>query len=367
MKNVLANSASLIAVALSLSATALELTPQQLATAKLSTTEVVERQIGDAVTVNGTLRADQQRLFRVAPVVDGVVTELKAVEYGTVAKGQSLATLRSNTLGQARADYLEALARFDVVESEFQRVQKLRKDGVVADSRLLEAESNYKTARIMLDQRRRALSLAGLSETQIKTPIDNPDDIAYYALVSPADGVVLDMSAEIGQMLEAGETAFRLADLTVLWADVHIPVANVNQVVLGSDVAIRAAGYPGRVFTGQLQAVSGEVDSQSQTVTGRVVIDNRNLLLRPGTYVQVELKGPVQSVSMVPESAVFRRGNDNYLFKVTGANTFEPVKVVVGQPANGWVRVESGVAAGTEIVSAGVAELKSHWQYQGSE
>jgi cobalt-zinc-cadmium efflux system membrane fusion protein len=70
---------------------------------------------------------------------------------------------------------------------------------------------------------------------------------------------------------------------------------------------------------------------------------------------------------MAPASAVFRVGDQAYLFKVLGNGRFEPVAVEIGIEADGWVPVRSGLAAGVEIVSGGVAELKSHWQYQGGE
>jgi cobalt-zinc-cadmium efflux system membrane fusion protein len=346
---------------------ALELTPQQMANVKLSTTTVTERQAAATVSVAGTLRADQQRLYRVSPVVDGLVTELKVVEQSIVRKGQVLARLHSNSLGQAQADYLEAMARYDVAQAEFQRIQGLRADGVVAESRLLEAESQYKTAQAVLDQRRRALTLAGMNEPQIESLARHPDNIADYSLVSPADGVLLEVAVESGQLLTAGEAAFRLADLSVVWADVRIPVARIAEVAPGASASIRVAAYPQRSFAGRLQALSGEVDVESQTLSGRVVIDNRQGLLRPGMYVQAELQGTAQNGLMVPQSAVFRRANDNYVFTVTGPRRFEPVKVILGAGSDGWVSIKSGIAVGTEIVSGGVAELKSHWQYQGGE
>jgi cobalt-zinc-cadmium efflux system membrane fusion protein len=346
---------------------AIELTPQQMANVKLTTTTVTERQAAATVSVAGTLRADQQRLYRVSPVVDGLVTELKVVEQSIVRKGQVLARLHSNSLGQAQADYLEAMSRYGVAQADHQRIKELRADGVVAESRLLEAESQYKTAQAVLDQRRRALTLAGMNAAQIESLAQQPDIIADYALVSPADGVLLEVAVESGQLLTAGETAFRLADLSVVWADVRIPVARIAEVAPGVSANIRVAAYPQRSFAGRLQALGGEVDVESQTLSGRVVIDNRQGLLRPGMYVQAELQGAAQSGLMVPQSAVFRRANDNYVFTVTGPRRFEPVKVTLGAVNDGWVRIDAGLAAGTEIVSGGVAELKSHWQYQGGE
>ncbi len=101
-----------VTLALPLTVNALQLTQQQMSNVTLSTAVVAPREAAAIISVNGTLRADQQRLFRVSPVVDGLVTELNVVEQTTVRKGQVLARLRSNTLGQAQTDYLEALALY---------------------------------------------------------------------------------------------------------------------------------------------------------------------------------------------------------------------------------------------------------------
>ncbi len=367
MKSLLALPFTLSLSAAPLIANALELTSQQMANVSLSTTTIAQREAAASMTVNGTLRADQQRLFRVSPVVDGLVTELKVVEQTQVRKGQLLARLRSKTLGQAQTDYLEARVRNDVAQADYLRIKGLSDDGVVATSRLLAVESQYKMADAMLDQRYRELTLAGMSNAQIEALAQHPDNIAGYALFSPVNGMLLEVGVENGQMLAAGETAFRIADLSIVWADVQIPVARMGDVALGAKATVRVAAYPQQRFSGRLETLSGEVDINSQTLSGRVVIDNRQGLLRPGMYVQTELQGITQSGLMVPASAVFRRGQDRYVFTVTGPRSFEPTKISAGKPTGAWVRIDSGVKAGDVVVSSGVAELKSHWQYQGDE
>ncbi len=367
MKSLFAKSLLAAVIALPLTANALELTPQQMNNVTLSTASVMTREAAATIAVNGTLRADQQRLFRVSPVVDGLVTELNVVAQTRVRKGQVLARLRSTTLGQAQTDYLEALALNDVAQADYLRIKGLSDEGVVATSRLLAVESQFKMADAVLDQRHRELTLAGMSAEQIEQLAQHPDNIADYALLSPADGMLLDVAVESGQMLSAGESAFRIADLSVVWADVQIPVARIGDVALGGQASIRVAAYPQQRFGGRLEALSGEVEVNSQTLSGRVVIDNKQGLLRPGMYVQAALKGITRSGLMVPATAVFRRGNENYVFIVSGPRSFEPVAVTTGQPTGGWTRIDSGVKAGDVVVSGGVAELKSHWQYQGDE
>lgn len=345
----------------------LKLTAGQLANVRLTTIKVVSREINPRLSLTGALTSDRRKTYRVAPVVEGMVTKLRAVEHERVRKGQVLASLRSNTLGQAQADYLEASARFELALAERSRIEGLWKDGVVAESRWLKANSEYKGAQASLDQRRRLLSLAGLSGKQIEALSKNLDRLAEFELVSPIDGMVMGVDIKSGQLLAAGQTAFHVDDLSTLWVMVKIPVANLSQVDVGAEAVVRVRASPGQSYRGKLESLGGEVEKKSQTLTGRIVLDNKDWRLRPGMYAEVIMSGVTSQGLTAPVSAVFRVGDQTYVFKVLGGGRFEPVAVEIGAESGGWVPVYSGIEAGAEIVSSGVAELKSHWQYQGGE
>lgn len=359
--------ALVLAPTLSLAAE-ITLTEAQRANVKIATTTVSTRVSQAQLALTGALSADRRKRHRVTPVVSGIVDALRVVENETVRKGQVLARLRSHDLGQAQADYLEALARYDLARAERARIEGLWKDGIVAESRWLKVDSEYKGARATLDARRRLLSLTGLSDQQITALARRPDQLAEFVLTSPIDGMVTRVEIESGQLLSAGQTAFHVADLSRLWAEVRIPVASLSQIKVGTQAQIQvAAAMPGRRYQGRLQSLGGEVEAQSQTLSGRIVVDNTDGQLRPGMYTRVTLGAvPVRGL-MVPASAVFRVGDQAYVFQAMSARRFVPVKVDIGQAAKGWIPVRSGIAEGVRIVSGGVAELKSHWQYQGGE
>jgi len=167
--------------------------------------------------------------------------------------------------------------------------------------------------------------------------------------------------------LPAGQTAFHVDDLSTLWAMVKIPVARLPQIKPGIEAVIQVQASPGQLYRGKLESLGGEVDTQSQTLTGRIVLENSDGRLRPGMYAGVSLSGVASQGLMVPASALFRVGDQNYVFKVLGNGRFEPVAVETGLEADGWVPIVSGIMENTTIVSSSVAELKSHWQYQGGK
>lgn len=345
----------------------LELSPDQLKTASLATITVTSRENASRLKLTGSLTADQRKSYRIAPVVEGIVTELQVVTHDRVRKGQVLAKLRSNTLGQAQADYLEALSLFQLTQTERARIAGLSREGVVAQSRLLKVNSDYKTARANLEQRRRLLSLTGLSDQQIKDLEDKPDLLAEFELTSPIDGIVSVSTIESGQLLETGEAAFHVDDLSSLWLDVQIPVASLSLVTVGAEALIQVQSTPGRPFHGKLQSLGGEVNRQSQTLAGRIVVANSEGLLYPGMYAEVSLSGVANQSLMVPASAVFRIGDQAYVFQALGEGRFEPTRVGVGSETDNLIPIQSGLEVGATIVTDGVAELKSHWQYQGGE
>jgi len=345
----------------------LKLTPAQLANVNLTTATVSVRKSLTNLKLNAVLTADQRKTHRVAPVIEGMIMTLHVVAHEQVRKGQVLARLRSHSLGQAQAKYLEASARFELARSERTRIESLWKDGIVAESRWLKVDSEYKSARATLEARRRLLSLTGLSDKQIKKLSSQPDQLAEFNLISPIDGMVTGVEIESGQQLSAGQAAFHIDDLSTLWAMVKIPVASLSQVKTGVKAKIRVQASPGVSYYGKLESLGGEVDSKNQTLTGRIVLANPKGLLRPGMYAKVNLMGVANPGLMVPAGAVFRVGDQNYVFKVLGDSRFEPVAVEIGSESSGWISIVSGITANVTVVSSGVAELKSHWQYQGGE
>lgn len=346
---------------------ALHLTPEQAAGLSLETGLVSLREISTELSLPGRLEEDPRQSFSVAPIAAAVVEKIEAVEHDKVSKDQVLARLRSDALGQAQSDYLDALARFELAQAERRRIKGLWQEKIISESRWLEVDSDFKRSAATLDQRHRVLMLAGLNEKQIALLKEHPNRLAAFNLVSPIDGVIVESKAVGGQALAAGETAFRVVDLSRLWAEMRIPVTNIGEIAVGAAASIRVRNSSEQQIEGRLTSLGAGVDQQSQTVEGRVIVDNPDGRLRPGMFAQVTLKGIAYEGLAVPASAVFRMGDKVYLFKVLGPRTFAPIEVRIGSEMAGWVPILAGIKEDDEVVISGVAELKGHWQYQGGE
>lgn len=347
--------------------TVVVLTAEQVKRANLSTAVVEARAASDTLRLPGTLAVDPRRSWRVSPVVEGVVEEVGATAHDVVRKGQVLARLRSSALGEAQVAWLGARAGLRLAEADRERNLALRKDGVVSESQWLRVDTEYQQAKSALEQADRKLALAGLSDGQIKSLESPQRRLGEMALTSPAAGVVLMSTVSRGQALAAGEDAFQVADLSTLWVTVHIPVASLAQIKPGAKATARVSGSD-RTWSGELGSLGGNVDMANQTVEGRVVVTNEEGFLRPGMYAEVEVVGAAVQALMVPSGASFNVGNQTYVFQKESDTRFKAVAVVAGPRLGEWTPVSGpGIAAGVEVVVAGLAELKSQWLYTRAE
>jgi len=344
------------------------LTAEQVAQAGFSTAVVEAREASDTLQLPGTLEIDPRRSWRVSPVVEGIVEEVGAMAHDVVQKGQVLARLRSTALGEAQVAWLEARATLRLATAERERNLTLRKDGVVSEGQWLRVDTEFQRAQGELELAERRLALAEMSPAQILALESRDRRLGEMTLMSPADGVVLTSAVSRGQALSAGEGAFEVVDLSVLWVTVHVPVGSLAEVRTGAKVIVHVSGGPRPGWEGEVGSLGGKVDAANQTVEGRVVVTNDGGFLRPGMYAEVDVVGaPVQAL-MVPSAATFSVGNQAYVFQKAGDTRFRPVAVTVRPPLGDWTPVSgAGVEAGVEVVVGGLAELKSHWLYTRAE
>ena len=79
----------------------------------------------DSVTVTATIQANQDRVARVAPRVEGRITGVTANLGDRVRPGQALASLDSLAIGEAASAWVQAQSSYRVAEADFKRSESL--------------------------------------------------------------------------------------------------------------------------------------------------------------------------------------------------------------------------------------------------
>ncbi|MCJ7488266.1 MAG: efflux RND transporter periplasmic adaptor subunit, partial [Candidatus Aminicenantes bacterium] len=195
-------------------------------------------------------------------------------------------------------------------------------------------------------------------------PVPRP----FLLVRASLSGTVLESGILAGDHVELGTSLFRLADLSNLWACLHIQEKDLAAVRTGAEVGLRTQAYPGEEFLGRLVLVGDIVDPGTRTVEGRVEVPNPAGKLKSGMYVDASFAAAGERTALVvPESAVQDDEGRNVVFVRTGERTFTRREIAVGERSGGYIEVVKGLAEGDLIVASGGFLLESELRKGGLE
>lgn len=324
--------------------------------------EVTPLKSADAAASNGLpgqVVVPNQQLHIVAAPLPGMLETLAAAASQSVKKGQLLARLQSPALADIQRGFLQAATQAQLAANTLARDEKLFHEGIVAESRYLAAQGHYASSAAQLAERRQALKLAGVGDAAQERLKKSAALSGSVDIVAPADGVVLELMATVGQRVEAAAPLYKLARLKPLWVEIQVPLAQASLLNGGESVAI-----PDFSAAGKVVAVGRNVTEGSQTVMVRAEITSGAERLRPGQFVEAFVASTAAGKQWrIPATALLREQNRTFLFVQTAKGfRVQPVKVLA-ETAGGLV--VGGLSGDEKIAVRGVVALKGAWQGLG--
>ena len=347
------------------------LSADQLENAQIKT-EAATEQTGSAVTgaggtrTTGTVQANAYKEVPVMPVAGGIVREVNAQLGDRVRRGQAVATIFSNELANAQAEYLKMLAEVEEHHQHHRRTIELVEIGAVSREELEQATSNYKAAQANLSSSRQRLMLLGMSAKQVDA-LRTPGQVqSLLSVPAPSSGTIISRTVNPGEVIETGKELFRVADLSTVWVIGQVYESDFSVARIGTPVVITTPAYPGRTFNGRVSYIDPRVDPQTRTAQVRVEVPNPGEVLRLGMFVDVTFGGsaPItttgQRAVVVPRAAVQSIGAKQVVFVGTSQpGVFVQREVTIGPESNGLVPIYGGVSAGERVVTEGSFLLRA--------
>jgi len=309
----------------------------------VSTTVAVTDTWAPAIHAIGSLRAVQG--VDVSAQVAGQITHLYFDSGDVVAKNDLL-------LQQYTADELAQLdglvAEHKLAELNFKRLQDL-------SSKQLASEFDFDTSRTKLQR-------AEAAEAALRLTIDKKTIHAPFA------GQLGLRRIDLGQYVEPGDPLVRLEATARMLVDFTISQRAVNQIYTGQLITVHVDAWPDRHFAGVIDAIEPKIEPDTHNVRVRGVLNNANARLLPGMFAHIEIQLPEQAgVVTIPQSAVTYSPYGDSVFVVEERpdtngnpvlgviNTF----VVTGATRGDQVAIQTGLAAGATVVTAGQQKLRN--------
>ena len=332
----------------------LKLSPEDQKLAGIAMEAIALRVMEDSVNVTATVRANQDRIARVAPRVEGRIVQVSANLGDKVHAGQSLAVMDSLAIGEAQSTLLRAQSADRVAQADFKRAEALSAEEIIPQRELLRARGEMEKARAELTAAQDRLRLLGGS---IKV---GGRAESTFALVAPFAGTVIQKKAIVGELGTPAETVFTVADLTVVWIDANLTEDLLAKIKPGAAATVTVGAYPGERFVGRVTYVANVLDKDSRTIPARIEVANKDGRLKPEMFASasIETGGAKTEALSVPDTAIVMLQGQPTVF-VEERGGFEPRPIELGEKRSGRTLVKSGIAAGENVVSAGAYALKA--------
>ena len=243
--------------------------------AKTATTSVdVHRgDIEDSVTALGTLQP--LTYVDVGAQVSGQLKALAVNVGDKVTKGAPLATIDAQVqtakvaqstaqLQNLQAQEKQREADLILARQQFERQKNLMKDSATS-------QDAYDTAKSQFDVATAAVASAQAQVQQASSQLKADQvTLGYSNITAPMDGTVASITAQVGQTLNANQTApiiLRIAALDQMTVWTQVSEADVPKLTIGMPVYFTTLGLPQKRWTGKLRQIM-----PTPTVTNNVVL-----------------------------------------------------------------------------------------------
>jgi cobalt-zinc-cadmium efflux system membrane fusion protein len=337
----------------------MEITPSPDLRKQLRVGQAQQEPVTTTLRVSGRVEADGTRMARVSAPVTGRILEMKVIEGQHVRRGEVLATIYSTELSSAQSEFLKAHSQRQVADRAVARARQLLAAGVIGSAELQRREAELQQAGLDLSAAGERLRVLGLPEDAIKTLQVSRGLSSISNVVSSIEGIVLERKATIGQIVQAVEPVFVIADLSHVWLVADVPEQSAGNIKVGKSVEAEIPALPGQKIKGSLSFVSATVNPETRTVTTRMNLPNPNRLFKPAMLTTMTLIDSAEQRLVVPASAVVREGNEDCVFIQTAPNTYLLRPVSLGADLGDKRVLLNGLRRGERIIMDGAFHLNN--------
>lgn len=285
-----------------------------------------------------------------SPRIEGLVSQVNVDVGDRVTAGDVLLTLDPVLAEHVLQQYAAATAAAQATYQEdirlVEEAERLTKQNHLPKNELTLRKAALATSRAHLD--------AAKAEQQAQAA-----RLGWHQLTAPFDGVISRKLTEAGEWITPGTSAFELVSTDKVYLDVQVPQERFAQLKPNTPVNVRPDTQTGTQTEGRIAAIVPVSNSGSRTIQVRLVMENPQQRLLPGTSATAvfEFSPSDKKSLLIPRDALLRSPDGSFSAFVVSEQgdqlLAERRKLQLGLQSNGSVEIISGLEANDKVVVRG--------------
>jgi len=253
---------------------------------------------------------------------------------------QALVDAQRSTENQKKALY-------DYNELQIERQRKLFEAGVTSRDTLDQAEQSFRNTRADW-------------ESAIATRKSLEEQLAYYRVKAPFDGVVGDVPVHLGDYVTPTTSLTTVDANKDLEAYIYAPTERSSEVHQGLPVQL-LDGDGKVVERTNVDFLSPQVDGQLQGILLKAPVHSTSNVLRSAQLVKARVIWKSSPQPVIPVLAVSRQGGQSFVFlaqpQSDGHFAARQTAVTLGETVGNSYAVTAGLKAGDKVIISGTQFL----------
>jgi len=292
----------------------------------------------DSEKVTGQASATQ--VVQLQNELPGIITRVNFSAGQEVKQGQLLLALNTS---EEQAQLAAAKANLVLAKGNFKRMKQLLKQRKVSQQEFDSAKAELEVNQANVENLK-----AIIAKKQIKAPFDGILGLDTY---------------QVGQFMAANtEITTLVGSEPELWIDFQLAQTQ-EKLAIGDTVLVKAINAPESGYqTARIIAKNSQIKSQSRHMKYRAELSNGRQWHEHNEIVDIKVLKPSRQLVLVPNSAISRNQDGDYLFILAKDDNQQfrahRVKVELGKRLLDEQVIKSGIEPGALIATQGAFKLR---------
>ncbi|HRD01971.1 MAG TPA: efflux RND transporter periplasmic adaptor subunit [Candidatus Saccharicenans sp.] len=239
-------------------------------------------------------------------------------------------------------------------EEALKKAESAYREGLISQAELERARLDYELAQISSGLKRDEIiaSSRGLTQAEVDAKIARLE-LEKTKITAPFSGIITGIKVAPGETIDAGRELFTLVDVSQLKITAKVLETEVSKIKVGREADVRFSAFPGRVFKGEVVAVSPIINKEDKTCSVFIGLNNPAEEIKPGMHAEIEIVTEIfPKRLLVPQAAVLVRGGRPLVFVVeNGLAKWRYIEA--GQENEQYVEVLDGIKEGEPVIIEG--------------
>ena len=300
--------------------------------------------IDDELKLSGEVSFNDNKVVKVFPFSSGQVMEVKVSIGDKVAKGQTLAVIKSSDVAGNYSDLSTSGNDVAITKRQMDNTESLYKNGIASEREYLEAKENYNKAVSASNKIKEMIAINGGGHTTAN---------GVYVITSPMSGYVVEKKINQGGFIrsDASDNLFTIGDISDVWVWANVYESDIAKVKEGYVAKVTTLAYPDSIFKGVVDKVNQILDPVTKVMKIRVRLSNPGLKMKPEMFANIiiENKEGKKSV-MIPSDGVVSDNGKDFVIIYHDKCNLELREIVVLKSTGGKDFIASGIKEGEKLI-----------------